>query len=392
MKKQFAIIALLAAATFSACGGGTTQNQGQQGATDMATVADTVSTATTESVSVPQKVDDKIEITISIIKQLWQGVPDSVLTADKIKMSNDTITSFDYSKYAENEPDEEVELKLEFELNLECYFCSKKSGGYQVLVYSSSSENNEGNTLRWRFVHTFTCTNSEITEDELFKDNSGYIQFDVLGNGKFEVSDYHPGKTEIYKWDGENIVLDSGDDSSVGETTECNGYEEVFSEKLKKFIAELPSNYTDSIYFYTFDSSDCDYHVATTLHFLPYKKGGYIVIGKKCSEVSGYYSEYDEFYMYKDGKKMQPDFKLPEPNISEFFTEQQRKKDPKLFQEMMEYPTGYIAYDFYGNMLRAYHRFDDMEAYDLFGSLGDCASFSYKWDGEKFVKSKDEND
>ena len=99
MKTKTIIISLLAA-TLWACGGGTTQNQSQQGATDTPTVADSVSTATTESVPEPQKVDEKIEITISIIKQLWQGVPDSVLTADKIKLSNDSITGFYYSKYA----------------------------------------------------------------------------------------------------------------------------------------------------------------------------------------------------------------------------------------------------------------------------------------------------
>lgn len=202
MKLKNIIIALLAAATLWACGGGTTQktNVGTDPNADTTNVGDGARTVST------QKIDEKVAITMSIIKQLWQGVPDSVITADNIKLSNDTITGFYYSRYADNEPDEEVELNLEFELNLECYFCRKKSGGYQVLVYSSNSENNEGNTLRWRFVHTFTCKNSQITEDELFTENSGYIRFDMLGNGEFEVIDYHPGETEIYKWDGENIV------------------------------------------------------------------------------------------------------------------------------------------------------------------------------------------
>lgn len=186
MKKQLIPIALAAVTLFSC--GGANQNQ---------TTVNADSTAKTESAPEPQKIDKKVEITLSIIKQLWMGVPDSVLTADKVALT-DTITNFYYFE----EADEESDVEFDFELNLDCYFYTIKSDGYKVLVYSSSYENR----ARHRWINLFTCKGDEATQDEMFSNNTGYVQFEMYDDGKFWVEDYIPGEEATYQWNGENFV------------------------------------------------------------------------------------------------------------------------------------------------------------------------------------------
>lgn len=380
MKKTL-LLTIIAALALASCGGGTTNQNVGTTADTAATTVETpqcdVSTqcdvsATTDSAPEPQKVDKKVEITLEIIKQLWMGVPDSVLIADNVAL-NDTITNFYYTE----EADEFSDVEFDFELNLDCYFYTKKSGGYKVLVFSSSFENR----ARHRWINSFTCKDNEVTEDEMFNDNTGYVQFEMYNDGKFWVADYIPGEEVTYQFNGEKFVrAPESNPVKLGAEEEISEYDKPLCEKIKKLQSKLPSAYADSVYVFDEDSGDGDNRRYEKDCFFPYKNGGYLALMHINECESGYCSVHDRTFVCKDGVVKPISNVLPEPDYSDFL----KGKNPEQAQ-LLKRLTDYFSYDYYEGILSVDVVADGLEEREQMADIEDYKTVNYKWNGEQFV-------
>ena len=421
MKTKTIIIALLAA-TLCACGGGTTQNQGQQGTDNGKAATDTATVATND-----QPAPAPEGIAYDILKAIAQeGKYGIAKDADLNKFFDG---EFGYGWKA----DAEHNYCTGYSLDL---FPLYNKGYFVIYTYAEETPDREkvytnyfeyiDSTLKSGFdrlpdpmVGTYYSNFDRFPTDELMQlqQAMGSEYFYSRDDGKlyttldpyYDLKDDYPESMKTfleqkfptlhYTWIEGQFKLDSVPGPVECDLLKCFGIESDEVRKAK-FLAALPNYYTDSVY--EFHTEICnpfgDFHSGSTDAYFPYKSGGYLVIATWGCESAGTFDSSCSYYKYIDGKTEDIKDALPIPESSNFLKNIHEIDDTKLYEELekmyKENPFRYLSYGHsYGKYLDFSWYFDDEELYEKYGELLKYdARVTYEWDGEKFVKSKEEND
>ena len=422
----------LAAITLFSCGGGTNQNQNTGAANDTATVE----TPQCDVSTTPPQKDILTEYAVSILKDHLE-VGDVV--ADKITNECEPFNNHPYAgdnfRFFEHEDGN-------FSMYWYLYFYPKKSGGYEVIVEITGAGGDAYEPIY--NYEKFICQDDKITKAENIVDmkiTDFYSNSDKfpkaaveaietaikehpdigIGDNKITAS-FNPWYWEEYDndfvqvlpkplegfedkegdvfpsisyiWNGEKFIRDP----------ECKPYEEDLSlfdiesdeVREKKFLANLPKHYTDSVYEFSTESidEDADFHSGNFDYYFPYKnkEGEYFVLSVFQVSSAGANSCDFSSFNYKDGEKKKIEDFLPVPKLSELINPDQREKHPELYNELEQECKDGIQYyssnyDSYTKSLTLFLFFDDQELWDKYDELSNGSLEShYKWNGEKFVK------
>ncbi len=423
----------LAAITLFSCCGGTTQNTGA--ANDTATVETPQCDVSTTT---PQK-DILTEYAVSILKDhlKLEGVESEKITNECEPFNNHPYAG-DNFRFFEHEDGN-------FSMYWYLYFYPKKSGGYEVIVEITGAGGDAYEPIY--NYEKFICQDDKITKAENIVDmkitdfysnsdkfpkaaveaietaikehpdigigdnkitatfnpwyweesDNGFVQVLPKPLEGFEDKDGDVFPSITFIWDGEKFIRDP----------ECKPYEEDLSlfgiesdeVREKKFLANLPKHYTDSVYEFSTESidADADFHSGNFYYYFPYKnkEGEYFVLSVFQVSSAGANSCDFSSFNYKDGEtKIIEDF-LPVPKLSELINPDQREKHPELYNELEQECKDGIQYyssnyDSYTKSLTLFLFFDDQDLWDKYDELSNGSLEShYKWNGEKFVKFKE---
>ena len=433
MKKPFLIIPAIALALASCGGGNSNQNGGT--ATDTTATVETpqcdVSTTTDTVTSANAVTDIKQCIAYEVLLKYAEkyDYPSKQMVEDQFDSEYAQAQLAKDPEFVEASPGDGM-------MRLHCY--PNKNGGYYVVVifdevcdcpgaYRYEYFNyKDGNLTKAKSLLPKTTINDFYANADKFpKDVFNILKPRATGNvyhyfysdshkltasfdgfewdGGYDIpaplKKYYEEKEAsfpsiTYIWDGEKFIRDP----------ECEPYEEDLSlfdiesdeVREKKFLANLPKHYTDSVYEFSTESidEDADFHSGNFDYYFPYKnkEGEYFVLSVFQESSAGASSCDFSSFNYKDGeKKIIEDF-LPVPKLSELINPDQREKHPELYNELEQECKDGIQYysynyDSYTKSLTLFLFFDDQDLWDKYNELTNGSLKSrYKWNGEKFVK------
>lgn len=418
MKTKTIIISLLAA-TLWACGGGTTQNQGQQGTDNGKAATDTATVATND-----QPAPAPEGIAYDILKAIAQeGKYGIAKDADlnkffdgefgygwKADAEHNYCTGYSldlfplYNKgyfviytYAEETPDREKVYTNYFK-----YIDGSLDNGLDLLP-SPDARAYYSNYDKFP-IGEFQQLQHAMGSDFFYSRDDGKLYATL--NPYYDLKDDYPESMKTFleqkfptlhfSWKEGKFERDSVPGPVECDLLKCFGIESDEVRK-EKFLAALPNHYTDSVYVFRTESIDAeaDFHSGTTDSYFPYKSGGYLVICEWGVESAGTFDSDFSYHKYIDGKEVEIKDALPVPELSNFLNIHD-VDNPELTEELekmyKEAPFRYLAYGHYGEKSLDFSLyFDDEEMYEKFGEILDgYARVTYEWDGEKFVKSEGE--